>query len=132
MTDQASPRVRIVLADDEPVILEALRQLLEELGYDVVGTAADGGKAVELAEQLLPDVMVVDLRMPVLTGIEVASVLGISCPTLPVIVLSAYDDAGLQLAAERVPVSAYLVKGCSSREIVGAIRDAVSAVGSVR
>jgi two-component system response regulator YesN len=77
-----------------------------------------------MAESLHPDVVLADLRMPRMTGLEVATALRVSSPDVPVIILSAYDDVGLQLAAERIPVAAYLVKGCSSREIFSAIREA--------
>jgi DNA-binding NarL/FixJ family response regulator len=124
MTDTPR-RCRVLLADDDETILGALRGLLEEFGFDVVGTAPDGVAAVSLAETLRPDVMLADLRMPHLTGFEVAAALQESCPDVPVIILSAYDDAGLQLAAELIPVAGYLVKGCSSREIFAAIHNAV-------
>jgi DNA-binding NarL/FixJ family response regulator len=124
MTAIEAVRPRVVLADDEPIILEALRQLLEESGCDVVDTATDGITAVELADDLHPDVLVADLRMPGLTGLEVAAQLRKRTPPVPVVILSAYDDVGLQLAAERIPVAAYLVKGCSSRALVAAINAA--------
>jgi YesN/AraC family two-component response regulator len=120
-------QVRVLLADDEPVILDALRQLLEDFGYDVVGTARDGAEALNMAITTKPDVVIADLRMPELTGLELASRLRELLPRLPVIILSAYGDVGLQLAAEKVPVAAYLVKGCSSREIDGALRAAATA-----
>jgi DNA-binding NarL/FixJ family response regulator len=118
--------VRVILADDEEVILVALRQLLEASGFDVVGTASDGVAAADLARELHPDVLVADHRMPGMTGIELAVLLRTSVPGLPVIILSAYDDASLQLEAEQVPVSAYLVKGCSSRDIFQALREAAA------
>jgi len=123
MTAATKP-CRVLLADDEEIILHSLSELLKESGFDVVGTAPDGEAALSMAESLHPDVLVADLRMPRMTGLEVATALRASRPDLPVIILSAYDDVGLQLAAERIPVAAYLVKGCSSREIFGAIRDA--------
>jgi DNA-binding NarL/FixJ family response regulator len=123
MTDAPAP-FRVLLADDEEIILHSLSELLKESGFDVVGAAADGREAVSMAERLHPDVVVADLRMPGLTGLEVATALRESRPEVPVIILSAYDDVGLQLAAERIPVAAYLVKGCSSREIFAAIRNA--------
>ena len=121
--------LRIVVADDDAAILHALRMLLEEAGYTVVGTATDGPETLALVEELTPDLLLVDLRMPGLTGLQVAAQLRERMPGLQVIVLSAYDDAGLQLAAERIPVAGYLVKGCSSRLIFQAIDDALARPG---
>lgn len=116
--------VRVVLADDEPTILDALVQLLGKAGYQVVGIAIDGASALKTVEDLRPDVLVVDFRMPGVTAIDVAARLRARVPEVRVIILSADDDANLQMAAERVPVAAYLVKGCSSLMIFRAIDQA--------
>jgi DNA-binding NarL/FixJ family response regulator len=117
---------RIVLADDAPTLLEALRQLLQEAGYDVVGTGTDGEQAIALVDALQPDLLIADLRMPKHNGLDVARLLHERRPDLPVIILSAYDDPGLQMEAERIPVAAFLVKGCSARLIFGAIDAALA------
>lgn len=117
-------RPSLVLADDEPMILGALKELLEEAGYSVLGTAATGPDAVEVVELLQPDILLVDFRMPGLTGLEVAALMRERMPQLSVIVFSAYDDTSLQLEAEQIPVAAYLVKGCASRAIFKAIEEA--------
>ena len=114
---------RVLLADDEPALLAALERQLAELGFEVVATAPNGRAAIELTEQLDPDVVVTDFRMPELTGLEVAAHLHRTRPHLPVVVLSAFDETSLLGAAERAPVAAYLVKGCSPR-IIGATIDA--------
>src|SRR5690242_18874741 len=106
----ARSHVRMIVADDENALRRALTQLLTEAGYDVVATASDGVEAVAMAEQLLPNVVILDLRMPGMTGIEAATVLRERLPNMHIIILSAYDDAGLQVVAERIPISAYLVK----------------------
>jgi len=116
----ASPK-RLLLADDEPSMLAALQGLLGAAGYEVVGAVGDGVSAVEQAMRLQPALVLADLRMPGLTGIEVAVALRKRAPGLPVVVLSAYDDVATQVAAERSPVAAFLVKGCSSRDIFAAI-----------
>jgi DNA-binding NarL/FixJ family response regulator len=115
---------RILLADDEPTILEVLAELLRDEGYDVVGTTTDGVTALDAARELRPDVLIIDHDMPKLNGLDVAR--SLHDAAVPVIIFSAYDDAGLQIEAERAAVAAYLVKGCSSRLIVKAIEDAVS------
>jgi len=93
-----------------------------------VGAVADGVSAVEEAVRLGPDVVLADLRMPGLTGIEVAAVLSERAPGVAVAVLSAYDDVAVQVSAERSPVVAFLVKGCSSREIFHTIDSCVAPV----
>jgi DNA-binding NarL/FixJ family response regulator len=122
-TEPSAPRV--LLADDEPAMLAALQGLLEAAGYQVVGAVADGEAAVEAAVRLRPDVVLADLRMPGLTGTEVATVLSQLAPGVAVAVLSAYDDVAAQVTAERSPVVAFLVKGCSSREIFRTIDSCV-------
>jgi len=122
---------KLVLADDDHRLLQALRELLSEAGYTVLGVAPDGPEAVEMADELRPDVLIVDHRMPGLSGADVATVLKARVPGLPVIILSAYDDAGLQVQAERIPVAAYLVKGCSARVMFSAIDNAAARSTSV-
>jgi DNA-binding NarL/FixJ family response regulator len=103
-----------------------LRGLLEAAGYQVVGAVGDGLSAVEKAVRLGPDVVLADLRMPGLSGIEVAAALRERAPGVAVAVLSAYDDVAVQVTAERSHVVAFLVKGCSSREIFRTIDSCVA------
>ena len=127
MSDPVAPAPRrILLADDEPSMLAALQGLLEAAGYRVVGAVGDGRSAVDEAMRLGPDLVLTDLRMPKLTGIEVAAALDDCAPGLPVVVFSAYDDPAIQVAAERSPVVAFLVKGCSSREIFQTIDNCIA------
>jgi YesN/AraC family two-component response regulator len=118
--------LRVVIADDEPGIRTALQELLQEAGIDVVGVAADGIGALELIKHEQPDLVFADMRMPGLDGLELAAAIRDTSPGTPVIILSAFDDAHLQMEAERIPVAAYLVKGCSSRLIFRAISDATA------
>ena len=111
------PSPRVLLADDEPAMLAALCGLLKAAGYQVVGAVGDGLRAVEEAVRLVPDIVLADLRMPGLSGIEVADALRQRAPGVAVAVLSAYDDVAVQVTAERSAVVAFLVKGCSSRDI---------------
>lgn len=116
---------RLVVADDDAVLREALCDLLEDGGFVIVGQARTGQEAVDLARDLRPDLLLMDLRMPELTGLEAATLLRAEAPTLPVVILSAYEDVGLQIAAEQIPVAAYLVKGCTARELFGALHAAL-------
>ncbi len=103
------PKMRVLIADDDPIIRLDLKQMLENLDYDVVAEAGDGEEAVKLARETLPDICVLDVKMPSMDGIEAASILaeeGIS----PVILLTAYNDQQLIERAKGAGVFGYLVK----------------------
>jgi CheY-like chemotaxis protein len=106
---------RVVIADDDRGFREMLRDLLEDEGFHVIGEAEDGAAGVALAAELRPDVVLMDLRMPNLGGIAAAAKIKGILPTLQVLILTAYDDPGLNRAAADVGVYCYLVKGCSVR-----------------
>ncbi len=105
---------RVLIVDDDEGIRQALRDLLREEGMDVVGEAADGSEAITAALDLRPDVILMDLRMPILGGAEATAKIREEMPTTQVIILSAYDDPALNRNAEDAGAYAYLVKGCSA------------------
>jgi DNA-binding NarL/FixJ family response regulator len=105
----AGPRVLIV--DDDAGVRRALRELLEEDGVAVVGEAADGGQAVAAVTDLAPDLVLMDLRMPGVDGIEATRRIRSVAPTVQVIVCTAYDDAVLEAGAGQAGAFSYLVKG---------------------
>jgi two-component system, response regulator PdtaR len=105
----ASSATRIVIADDEPLIRIDLRENLESLGYEVVGEAADGKHAVELARKLHPDIVIMDIKMPEMTGIEALRVLTEE-NVAPVLLLTAYGEGELVQQASDAGAVAYLVK----------------------
>jgi NarL family two-component system response regulator LiaR len=115
---------RVLLVDDEPKIRRALRDLLKQERLDVVGEAAGGAEAVALVDELDPDVVLMDLRMPVMGGIEATRLIKERAPLVQVIVLTAYDEATLMEAAADVGAYCYLVKGCSPAIILDVIRRA--------
>jgi DNA-binding NarL/FixJ family response regulator len=119
MSSLPSPAPRVLIADDDEGIRQALRDLLGEEGMDVVGEASDGMGAVAAAKDLAPDVVLMDLRMPDLGGAEATTMIREALPTTQVIILSAYDDPALNRSAEEAGAYAYLVKGCSA----GLVRD---------
>ena len=98
---------RILIADDEPIIRTDLKELLEELGYEVVAEARDGLEALDLIEKVKPDVVILDIKMPKLDGIRVA---GEISDRFPVIILTAYTDRHLIEKAKDSGVMAYLSK----------------------
>src|SRR5205085_12659812 len=86
--------LRIVIADDEPIIRLDLKKMLEDLGYDVVGEAGDGVKAVEAARTLKPDVIILDIKMPEMDGIDAAKIITDE-KIAPVLLLTAYSQLDL-------------------------------------
>ena len=101
------PRPRVLLADDHTRLREALRDLLEETGFEVVGESGDGADAVAMARQLEPDIVVIDLRMPVLNGLDATQV----------VVLSAFESPELERQAREAGAFAYLDKGTMARRV---------------
>ncbi|GEL23047.1 DNA-binding response regulator [Pseudonocardia sulfidoxydans NBRC 16205] len=113
---------RVVLADDHPVYRDGLRMLLESTGeVDVVGTAADGVEAVRLATELRPDVVVMDLQMPGLDGVEATRRVLAAVPEAGVLALTMHDDEENVLAAVLAGARGYLVKGADQTAILRAI-----------
>ena len=120
-----SKTTTIVLADDHQVVRQGLRLLIEaEPGFTVVGEAADGLQAIDLSERLAPNVLVVDLIMPGLGGLDVARRCRQRSPKTRVVVLSMHGSDAYVLEALRNGASAYVLKGCSAAELLLAIREA--------
>ena len=118
--------IRVLVVDDNETLREALVDALDDRGIEVVGQATNGKDACESASRLLPDVVVMDIRMPDMSGPEATAWLTSRCPGVRVIGLTAYDDEALHEAMERSGAAAVLVKGASIKQIVSAISDAVS------
>lgn len=118
--------ISIVLADDHQVVRQGLRALLEaEKDFRVIGEAGDGVEAVRLVENLRPQVIVVDLMMPGLRGLEVLHQLGRRAPETKVVILSMYANEGYVLEALHNGASAYVLKESSAADLVKAVHDAV-------
>jgi DNA-binding NarL/FixJ family response regulator len=114
--------VRVLLADDQRVVREGLALILDLLDdVAVVGTAVDGDQAVEMAERLSPDVVLMDLRMPRCDGIEATRRLAASKPKIGVIALTTYADDASVLGALRAGARGYLTKDASAEQIGAAI-----------
>ena len=111
----------MLLAEDDELDRRLLKELLEAEGVAVVGEAGDGHEAVELASALEPDVVLMDIRMPGMNGLEAARILDRSLPFTQVIILTAYDGPLPVRSAQDAGVYAYLVKGCS----IGLMRDVI-------
>ncbi len=119
-TVQNGTAPRIVIADDESLIRLDLREMLTELGYDVVGEAGDGQAALELARKLLPDLVIMDIRMPGIDGIAAAEELTRE-KIAPVVLLTAYSDQGLVERAKDAGVVGYVVKPFRQTELLPVI-----------
>ena len=116
---------RILIADDHGVLRAGLRALLNaENGLEVVGEAADGNQALELARTLRPDVVVLDISMPGPDGIEVTRQLKDEMPDVRVLVLTVHEDDGLLRAAIRAGASGYIIKRAVEAELISAIHAA--------
>lgn len=115
-----SAALRIVFADDEPDMRDYFRKLLPRLGHQVVGEAENGQKLVELCKQLRPDLVITDIKMPDMDGIDAAAEIYKDCP-LPVILVSAFHDAELIARAEADHVLGYLVKPIKQTDLAPVI-----------
>jgi DNA-binding NarL/FixJ family response regulator len=115
-------KVRVLLADDHAVVRFGLRALLEMSGMEVVAEAGEGREALRLAEELAPDVAILDVTMPGLNGIDAAVVLRERSPKTRVVILSMHSNTEHVHRALAAGASAYLLKGSASEEIVEAIR----------
>src|ERR1700760_1831783 len=117
--------MRVLIAADEALIRLDLREMLEEEGFAVVGEAADGEQAVALAKELLPDVVICDIKMPKMDGITAAAEITGS-RTAPVVMLTAFSQRDLIERARDAGAMAYLVKPFEKRDLLPAIEMATS------
>jgi two-component system, response regulator PdtaR len=129
-TTPPTSRPRVVIAEDEALIRLDLLETLQELGYDVVGEAGDGERAVALAEELRPDLVILDVKMPVLDGISAARRIA-GGRIAPVVILTAFSQRDLVERARDAGAMAYLVKPFSSTDLMPAIEMALSRYAEV-
>jgi DNA-binding NarL/FixJ family response regulator len=119
--------IRVLLADDHPAFLRGVELILADLSdVEVVGIAETGTRAVELGRSIAPDVVLMDLRMPDLDGIEATRRIVRTDPTTAVVVLTMFEDDDSVFAALRAGARGYLLKGADEDEIVRAVRAAAA------
>src|SRR5215210_1111528 len=117
---------RLLLADDHRMLRDSMRRSLEEHGLDVVGEAGDGQDAVRQAQALRPDVVLMDVSMPILDGVEATRQLHLLVPDTQVVMLTMHADGDVMAKAIQAGAVGYLVKDCAITDVVSAVRLAAS------
>jgi DNA-binding NarL/FixJ family response regulator len=123
-------RLRVLLVEDDAETRGMLRELLEGEDIAIVGEAGNGSEAVRLAQEHAPDVVLMDVRMPVMDGIEATRIIASSHLSTRVVILSSFDDRVLRQAAADAGAYAYVVKGSSAEPILEAVLRAADPQGS--
>ena len=118
--------IRLMLADDHRMLREGLSRSMREQGFDIVGEASDGAEAVAMAARLHPDVILMDVTMPEMDGVEACRAVRADLPGTQVVMLTMHADQEVLASAIRAGASGYLVKDCSTDEIASAVRMAAS------
>lgn len=122
MAAPATTRVpRLLLADDHRMLRDGLRRSLVASGFDVVGEAANGEEAVRMAQSLRPDLILMDVTMPVLDGIEATRLVRSKVEGTRVLMLTMHGDSDLMTKALQAGAAGYLVKDCSTEDVIAAV-----------
>jgi len=121
-----SKGIRVVIADDHPVVRKGLCMTLEEFGEEIelVGEAADGAAAVQLVEEVQPDVVLMDVRMPGMDGLEALERIRASAPRIAVVILTTYNEDAFLLRGLQAGACGYLLKDCPLETLLHAVRAA--------
>src|SRR5207253_7393442 len=123
----SSSAIRVLSVDDHAVVRQGLRMFLTpDVGFEVVGEAADGQEAIDQAHALRPEVVVMDLLLPGMSGIDATAAIRAELPDVEVVVLTSVDDDAAILHAVRAGAAGYLLKDASGDELRGALRAALS------
>ncbi len=121
MLEASRKTSRMLLVDDHPVVRDGLRPLLEHEGFEVVGEASNGHEAITLSQKLTPDVIVLDISMPLLNGIEAAREILKAHPKTKIIVLSMYAESRYVLESLRAGIVGYVIKSMAASKLLEAI-----------
>ncbi len=121
--ERAVGKIRVLLAEDHVVVREGTRELIRrERDMEVVGEAGDGEEAIQLAAELQPDVILMDIAMPKLNGVEATKQIKPRCPTSAVLILTAYDSDQYISALVEAGAAGYLLKNVPGRQLIEAVR----------
>lgn len=120
------PALRVVIADDEPITRMDIKEILEEKGYEVVGEAADGFDAVELCKAKKPELVLMDIKMPLLDGLSAARIMLEEDVDAAIVLLTAYSEREFIDSAKELGISGYLVKPIDEKSLIPSIELAVA------
>ena len=125
-TPPQTDRYRILVVDDHPLFVTGVSRTLEATGeFEVIGTAADGAEAVRLAQELMPDLVMTDIELPTLNGIQVCQQLHRTLPQIPVILFTGLEEDDLIFNAIKAGAAAYFVKGMEAKDWISVVRRVV-------
>lgn len=124
MSMSESPHPTVLIAEDESELLEALRDMIEGKGFEVVAATTQGGEAVDVADRSKPDLALLDYRLPGVDGVAITRAIKRTSPNTQVIMFTAYDEMSLSVDATQAGVFAFLVKGCPPSLILQALESA--------
>jgi len=127
---KVSEKIRVLIAEDDYLVSETIKHALNEIGYELVGKATDGLEVIEMACAIRPDVVLMDIQMPELDGLQASGEIQKRCP-MPIVILTAHDSKEFIERASEVGVSAYLLKPPKPSEIQRAIRIALARHGDL-
>lgn len=128
----AESTLRVVIVDDEPITRMDLKELLEDKGYLVVGEAGDGFDAIEACKTLRPDLVLMDIKMPLLDGLSAARIMNEERYGATIVLLTAYSEREFINSAKDIGVSGYLVKPIDEKSIIPSIELAVARSREIR
>lgn len=123
---------KIVIADDEPITRMDIREMLEEAGYNVVGEASDGFDAIEMCRKFSPNIVIMDIKMPLLDGINASKIIMQEGLADGIILLSAYSDTNFVEKAKEAGVIGYLVKPLDNKSLIPAVEVAISRAKEIK
>ncbi len=126
MKEKERKDIRVVIAEDEPITRMDLKEMLVDAGYTVVGEATEGFDAIEICKREMPDVVILDVKMPLLDGLSAAKVITEEKTVETVILLTAYSDDEFISRATKIGISGYIVKPIDERSLVPNIEIAVA------
>ena len=120
------PVLRVVIADDEPITRMDIKEILTEKGYEVIGEVADGFDAVEVCKEKKPDLVLMDIKMPLLDGLSAARIMAEEGVDAAVVLITAYSEREFIDSAKEIGVSGYLVKPIDEKSLIPSIELAVA------